>query len=90
MYVAVCVELAGDDSRRTADALLAGYGFKRVLSGLYESLTVTDEGLARLKRDLDRATDSYDGVRLYQYPIDDTLVITDLETKKWRRRKIVF
>ena len=40
--------------------------------------------------DLDRATDSYDRVRFYQYPFDDTLVITDLETKKWRRKKIVF
>ncbi len=90
MYVAVCVELAGDDSRRAADELLAGYGFKRVLTGLYESYTVTDEHLARLKRDLDRATDSYDRVRFYQYPIDDTLVMTDLESKKWRRKKIVF
>ena len=88
MYVAVCVELAGDDS--AARELLAGYGFKRVLAGLFESLTVTDERLARLKHDLDRITDSYDRVRFYQYPLDDTLVITDLETKKWRRKKIVF
>ncbi len=90
MYVAVCVELAGDDSREAAQDLLAQYGFKRVLAGLYESYTVTDERLARLKRDLDRTTDSYDRVRFYQYPLDDTLVITDLETKKWRRKKIVF
>lgn len=89
MYVAVCVELAGEDSRQAAQELLAEYGFKRVLAGLYESRTVTEETLVRLKRDLDRVTDSYDRVRFYQYPIDDTLVITDLETKKWRRKKIV-
>jgi len=90
MYVAVCVELAGDDSRQAAQELLTQYGFKRLLAGLYESYTVSDERLARLKRDLDRVTDSYDRVRFYQYPLDDTLVITDLETKKWRRKKIVF
>jgi|WetSurMetagenome_2_1015567.scaffolds.fasta_scaffold1351777_1 CRISPR-associated protein Cas2 len=90
MYVAVCVELAGDDSRQAAQELLAQYGFKRVLAGLFESLTVTEERLARLKRDFDRITDSYDRIRFYQYPLDDTLVMTDLETKKWRRKKIVF
>jgi CRISPR-associated protein Cas2 len=90
MYVAVCVELAGDDSRQATQELLAQYGFKRVLAGLFESLTVTEERLARLKRDLDRITDSYDRIRFYQYPLDDTLVMTDLETKKWRRKKIVF
>jgi CRISPR-associated protein Cas2 len=51
---------------------------------------VTNERLARLKHDMDRVTDSYDRARFYQYPLDDTLVITDLETKKWRRKKIVF
>jgi CRISPR-associated protein Cas2 len=90
MYVAVCVELAGEDSRQAAQELLAQYGFKRVLAGLFESLTVTEERLARLKRDFDRITDSYDRIRFYQYPLDDTLVMTDLETKKWRRKKIVF
>ncbi len=89
MYVAVCVELAGEDSKRAALELLAQYGFQRVLGGLYESYTVSDERLVRLKHDLDRMTDSYDRVRFYQYPLADTLVITDLEAKKWRRKKIV-
>ena len=41
--------------------------------------------LGRLKKDLDRVADSYDGIRLYQYPVDGTLAITILKEKKWRR-----
>ena len=41
--------------------------------------------LSRLKKDLDGIADSYDSVRLYQYPVEGTLAITILKEKKWRR-----
>ena len=44
-----------------------------------------EKELARLKRDIDRRTDAYDSVRIYQYPLDDVLVITTLRDKRWRR-----
>jgi len=38
-----------------------------------------------LKRDIDRLTDSYDAVRIYQYPLENTLQISTLKDKKWRK-----
>ena len=87
VYVAVFLELAGDG--RAVQEVVLQYGFKRVLRSLYESTTIAPERLARLKKDIDRMTDSYDRVRFYQYPLEDTLIITDLKAKKWRRQKIV-
>ena len=89
MFVAVMLELATEDSRAAVQDLVLQYGFKRILGSLYESYTMLQERLNRLKKDLDRVTDSYDHVRFYQYPFEDTLVITDLRGKKWRRQKIV-
>ena len=30
-------------------------------------------------------TDSYDSLRIYQYPLEDTLVVSSLKEKKWRK-----
>ena len=61
------------------------YGFRKVLKDAFESATLSEMALGRLKKDLDRVADSYDGIRLYQYPVDGTLAITILKEKKWRR-----
>ena len=65
--------------------LLVQYGFRKVLKDAFESATLSEMALGRLKKDLDRIADSYDGIRLYQYPVDGTLAITILKEKKWRR-----
>ena len=85
MFVAVVCELASDDTRSDVYRLLQQYGFQRICKDVFESATVGTTTLARLKRDLDRLTDFYDKIRLYQYPIDGTLVITMLSDKRWRR-----
>jgi len=85
MFVSVVCEISNDDHQISVKNLLFEYGFKPVFEILYESNTIKEKELARLKRDIDRRTDSYDSVRIYQYPIDDTLVITTLSNKKWRR-----
>lgn len=85
MFVAVVCEYATDDHRKVAYDLLAQYGFRKVLEGAYESTTLSEVALNRLKKDLDRIADSYDGLRLYQYPVEGTLAITVLKEKKWRR-----
>ena len=85
MFVSVIVEMVNDDNEKTIENLLLQYGFKRVLKNAYESTGIMEKYLSRLKRDIDRRTDFYDTVRIYQYPIDDTLVITTLREKKWKR-----
>jgi CRISPR-associated protein Cas2 len=61
------------------------YGFRKVLKDAFESATLSETALNRLKKDLDRIADSDDSIRLYQYPVDGTLAITILKDKKWRR-----
>ena len=71
--------------RIAVQRLLISYGFTKVMKDLYESTLITETALTRLKRDLDRATDSYDSIRVYQYPMQDTLVITSLKENRWRK-----
>lgn len=85
MFVAVACDLGSEDHQRRVHSSLVEYGFKKVHEGLYESLRINDNGLLRLKRELDRLTDSYDSLRFYQYPMDGTLVISELKEKKWRK-----
>ena len=85
MFVAVAYDLGSEDHQGRVHASLVEYGFKKVHEGLYESLTINDNGLLRLKRELDRLTDSYDSLRFYQYPMENTLVISELKEKKWRK-----
>ena len=85
MFVSVVCEISNDDHKIAVKHLLMEYGFKPIFEILYESTTIMEKELARLKRDIDRRTDAYDSVRIYQYPLDDVLVITTLRDKRWRR-----
>jgi CRISPR-associated protein Cas2 len=85
MFVAVACEFASDDHRTSGYDLLVQYGFRKVQKDAFESAALSETALTRLKRDLDRIADSYDSIRLYQYPVDGTLAITILKEKKWRR-----
>jgi CRISPR-associated protein Cas2 len=85
MFVAVACEFANDDHRKSGYDLLTQYGFRKVLKDAFESTALSETAVNRLKKDLDRVADSDDSIRLYQYPVEGTLVITVLKEKKWRR-----
>jgi CRISPR-associated protein Cas2 len=85
MFVAVVCEFASDDHRKAAYDLLAQYGLRRVQKDAFESTSLSEAALGRLKKDIDRVADSYDSIRFYQYPVEGTLAITILKEKKWRR-----
>ncbi len=85
MFVAVACEFANEDHRKAGTDVLVQYGFRKVLANAFESAALSETALGRLKRDLDRIADSYDSIRLYQYPVEGTLAITILKEKKWRR-----
>ena len=86
--MAVTCECSSDDHRQAVHTVLRQYGFKAVLKDVHESASISETTLNRLKRDIDRITDSYDVIRLYQFPFDGTLAITSLKEKKWRRLKV--
>ena len=85
MFVAVVSDFAAEDHRRAAEQLLTRYGFQKVLAGAWESASMHEDDLVRLKRDLDGVTDADDSLRFYQYPVGGTLAITVLKDKRWRR-----
>jgi CRISPR-associated protein Cas2 len=85
MFVSVVCDFASDDHRKAAHSLIVQYGFSKILRDCFESSSLSEPSLNRLKKDLDRIADSYDSIRFYQYPVDGTLAITALKEKKWRR-----
>ncbi len=88
MFLSVVCDWGSEDSRKVGNSLLFRYGFKQVQTDVFESPGVSEKQLARLKLDLDRAADFYDALRFYQYPINNTLAITSLAEKRWRRTVI--
>ena len=85
MFVAVSFELTNEDSVEELENLLGLYGFSEQHKALWESTKIKEKYLSRLKRDIDRHTDYYDTVRLYQYPLEGYLVLTSLKYKRWTR-----
>ena len=88
MFVAIACELVSEEHKEDVHSLLKQYGFTRIIGDVFESVSLRPEVLPRLKRDIDRKTDYYDKVRMYQYPLDGVLVITALTDKKWRKTKL--
>ena len=85
MFVAIAVDPGTEGRAGELADLLIQYGFVKVQRGLWESTAVTQATLTRLKRDLDKATDGFDRLRFFQFPMDGTLVLSSLRDKKWRR-----
>lgn len=85
MFVSVTYDLSNDDAHKKIREILVFYGFTEVLKDVYETESIKENTLKKLKRDIDRATDHFDKVRFYQYPCEDLFAITTLEKKKWKR-----
>jgi CRISPR-associated protein Cas2 len=85
MFVSVVLDPGGEESARQLAELLATYGFEKVQRACWESATVNEQILLRLKQEIDNLTDYYDAVRLYQYPVEGSMAITILSKKKWKR-----
>jgi CRISPR-associated protein Cas2 len=89
MFVAITCDFSSEDHKKEISGLLLQYGLKKIQNWVFESAGMNETDIIRLKKDIDRSTDSYDTIRIYQYPMENTLVITALETKKWRKIKVV-
>jgi CRISPR-associated protein Cas2 len=85
VFVAIACDLISEKHRAEVYDLVKQYGFTEVLKDVFESVSIKETLLSRLKRDIDRRTDFYDKIKMYQYPIDGVLVVTMLADKKWRK-----
>ena len=85
MFVSVAVDPGSESRAKELADLLGQYGFDKIQRGLWESAFVSPDTLLRLKKDLDTATDAFDRIRIFQFPVEGTLALTTLRDKKWRR-----
>lgn len=88
MFVSVICDIADAGHRDLVVDYLRRYGFREVIDDAFESTSISEKALMRLKRDIDKSTDFYDKVRFYQYPLEGTMVISFLSEKKWKKSVI--
>ena len=79
------IDPGGEESAAHLSELLTFHGFERMQRVCWESVTVNEKQLVSLKREIDRITDYYDVIRIYQYPVEGVLAISTLSKKKWRK-----
>lgn len=85
MFVSIVLDPGGEEAARQLAEILATFGFEKVQRACWESATISEQILAKLKQEIDRVTDYYDSVRMYQYPVEGLMAITTLSKKKWKR-----
>ena len=85
MFVSVMLDPGGLDSSKAIASVLTRFGFKKVQRACWESMQISQTQLAVLKRELDIATDYYDTIRIYQFPVNGNFAITELRQKKWKK-----
>ena len=88
MFVSVICDIADGGHRDMVVDYLKRYGFTEVVENAFETTSISEKALMRLKRDIDKSTDFYDKIRFYQYPFEDTMVISFLKEKKWKKSVI--
>ncbi len=85
MFVSVVLDPGGVDSSRAMVSILSQYGFLKVQRACWENPSLSEGQLIKLKKDIDRVTDFYDRIRMYQFPVNGLMAITELNKKKWKR-----
>lgn len=85
MFVSAVIDPGGIDSARALTQILTQYGFQKVQRACWENGNMSERDINDLKKDIDRVTDYYDSIRMYQYPVQGMLAITEMMKKQWKR-----
>lgn len=85
MFVSVVVDPGSIESSKAVTAVLIEYGFRKVQRACWEHVSIPEKRLVMFKKDVDRVTDYYDSLRVYQYPVNGMLAVTEMSRKKWKR-----
>lgn len=73
------------DTARALASVLAHFGFKKIQRACWEHTSLSSDMFTSLKKEIDRVTDYYDTIRLYQFPVEGSFAVTELCKKKWKR-----
>lgn len=85
MFVSIVLDPGGEESARQLVEVLINFGFEKIQRACWESSLMDEQSLIKLKQEIDRVTDYYDTIRMYQFPVKNTMAITSLSKKKWKR-----
>ncbi|NLK46890.1 MAG: CRISPR-associated protein Cas2 [Treponema sp.] len=85
MFVSVILDPGAAESAKALAQILTFYGYTKKQRSCWEHTAVSEARLLALKKDIDRVTDYYDTLRIYQYPVQGVMAITELNKKKWRK-----
>ena len=85
MFVSVVLDPGAVDSAKALAAILSQYGFVKIQKACWEHSEFYEGQLSQLKKDMDRVSDFYDNIRIYQFPVKGCLAITEMKKKKWKR-----
>ena len=85
MFISISLDLASPESQNNVIKIINEYGFKKIQSNLFESFEFPLNKLGNFKRDLTNCLDTYDNIRIYQYPLEDTFKISYFISGKWKR-----
>ena len=85
MFVSVILDPGAAESAQALAKILTFYGYTKKQRSCWEHTSVSEERLLALKKDIDRVTAYYDTLRIYQYPVQGVMAITELNKKKWRK-----
>jgi CRISPR-associated protein Cas2 len=85
MFISLSIDLVSQDSANQFVSIMNEYGIKKILANLYESFDFPSNKLGNLKRDITNCLDSFDKLRMYQFPLENTFKISYVENRKWKR-----
>ena len=88
MFVSVICDIADGGHKDLVVDYLKRYGFRETVENAFETTSISEKALIRLKRDIDKSVDFYDKIRFYQYPMEGTMVLSLLKEKKWKKSVI--
>ena len=86
MYVTIACDFNSENSRKIVDTVLMQYGFTRCQKNVYEINSISENQVSKLKLEIDRNCDSYDQVRMFQYPLNHALIVSHLYEKRWKKK----
>lgn len=85
MFVGLFVSVLDEDAKHKVAKIVINYGFKKIQDDLFESYSIREKDLNKLKVDIAPFLSYDDQVRFYQYPIENGFKVTVYKERKWKR-----
>lgn len=85
MFVSFVLDPGDIETSKAIVSILLKFDFKKVQRACYENLEISESQLSIVKNEIDKVTNYYDTIRIYQFPVNGNFSVTELREKKWKR-----